>query len=56
MEPPIPIVTTEEDGCCRIEVGNHLGWVSSMHLVDTKVRQLQAAWLAERDHTDSPTG
>ena len=63
MEPPRPIISTEDDGCVRIEVGNHLGWVSSMHLVDTKVRQLQTAWLNERaewaakhGHTESPTG
>ena len=43
MEPPRPIISTEDDGCVRIEVGNHLGWVSSMHLVPGKCAQLRRA-------------
>jgi len=29
----------------RITVGDQVGWVSSYHLADQKIKQLQKAWL-----------
>ena len=37
-----------DDGCIRVCVGNQVGTVSSFHLVEPKVNQLRAAWLAKR--------
>lgn len=36
-----------DDGCIRVCVGNQVGTVSSFHLVEPKVNQLRAAWLAK---------
>ena len=47
LKPPNPRLETEPNGMVRIIVGDQIGWVSSYHLVDTKVRQLRHAWLKE---------
>ena len=41
---PNPKIRTLEDGCLRIQVGEYVGTVSSMHLVDVKINQLMSAW------------
>jgi len=46
-ERPMPaakIRTLESDGCVRIQVGEFVGTVSSMHLVEPKILQLQEYW------------
>ena len=46
-QPPMPaakIRTLESDGCVRIQVGEFVGTVSSMHLVEPKILQLQDYW------------
>jgi len=46
-ERPMPaakIRTLENDGCVRIQVGEFVGTVSSMHLVEPKILQLQEYW------------
>lgn len=46
-ERPMPaakIRTLENDGCVRIQVGEFVGTVSSMHLVEPKILQLQDYW------------
>jgi hypothetical protein len=47
-EPPTPNpkirTLTLEDGCIRIQVGEYVGTVSSMHLVEVKINQLMSAW------------
>ena len=35
---------TLEDGCIRIQVGEYVGTVSSVHLVEVKINQLMSAW------------
>lgn len=42
---PEPVTTVLEDGCVCITVGDLTGVVSSMHLIEPKVHQLQKAWL-----------
>ncbi len=42
---PPPQLETLPDGSIRISVGEFSGTVSSGHLVEPKVHQLQAAWL-----------
>ena len=46
-EKPLPetITTILEDGRVSISVGNVVGIVSSMHLIEPKAHQLQKAWL-----------
>lgn len=46
-KPPHAKIETEENGMVRVTVGDQIGWVSSYHLVDTKVSQLKHAWLKE---------
>ena len=46
-ERPMPaakIRTLESDGCVRVQVGEFVGTVSSMHLVEPKILQLQDYW------------
>lgn len=44
----------ENGGCYQVRVGDQFGWVSSHHLITTKERQLQAAWLiAHPSHPES---
>ena len=60
-ETPMPVckIRTLEDGCVRIQVGDgpgaFVGTVSSMHLVEPKINQLQQYWVkaqaANGDHT-----
>ena len=42
--PAAKIRTLENDGCVRIQVGEFVGTVSSMHLVEPKILQLQEYW------------
>ena len=46
---PAAKIRTLEDGCVRIQVGDgpgaFVGTVSSMHLVEPKIHQLQQYWL-----------
>lgn len=46
---PAAKIRTLEDGCVRIQVGDgpgaFVGTVSSMHLVEPKIHQLQNYWL-----------
>ena len=42
--PAAKIRTLESDGCVRIQVGEFVGTVSSMHLVEPKILQLQEYW------------
>ena len=34
-----------DDGSVELRVGTQIGWVTSAHLIETKVHQLQVAWL-----------
>jgi hypothetical protein len=47
LQAPNAKLETEPNGMVRITVGDQIGWVSSYHLADTKVRQLTHAWLKE---------
>ena len=47
--PPTPQIETENEGMVRVTVGDQIGWVSSYHLVDPKIKQLQRAWLLKHD-------
>ena len=42
--PAAKIRTLENDGCVRVQVGEFVGTVSSMHLVEPKILQLQDYW------------
>lgn len=48
LKPPNAKLESEPNGMVRVTVGDQIGWVSSYHLADTKVRQLKHAWL--KDH------
>lgn len=41
---PVPQIQTLEDGCVAITFGEFTGVVSSMHLVDVKINQLEVAY------------
>ena len=60
-ETPMPAakIRTLEDGCVRIQVGDgpgaFVGTVSSMHLVEPKINQLQQYWVkAQAAHANQP--
>jgi len=46
--PPPPSLVTLEDGRLEITVGNTKGWVSSFHLADPKINQLNKSWINEQ--------
>ena len=48
-EPPTPQIESTNDDMVRVTVGDQIGWVSSYHLVDPKIKQLQRAWLLKHD-------
>lgn len=48
QSPPPPLIETTDDDCVSITVGHLKGWVSSFHLVEPKVNQLNKAWLNEQ--------
>ena len=43
-QPPNPRLRNQEDGTVRISVGEYVGTVSSHHLVDVKINQLNDYW------------
>ena len=43
-QPPNPRLRNQEDGTVRISVGEFVGTVSSHHLVDVKINQLNDYW------------
>jgi hypothetical protein len=45
-----PEIITHEDSV-EIRYGNEVGWVSSFHLVDTKINQLKAAHVISQAST-----
>ena len=47
-EAPPAVIETLPDGSVRITVGDLAGTVSSSHLIEPKVAQLQAAWIRDR--------
>ena len=53
-ELPVTIYETLEDGSVVIRVGHLAGTVSSGHLTEPKLHQLQAAWL--REHQEDVEG
>ena len=44
LQPPNPRLMTHQDGTIRITVGEFVGNVSSHHLVDVKINQLNDYW------------
>ena len=43
-QPPNAKLRNQEDGTVRISVGEYVGTVSSHHLVDVKINQLNDYW------------
>ena len=43
-QPPNARLRNQEDGTVRISVGEYVGTVSSHHLVDVKINQLNDYW------------
>ena len=41
-----------DDGCVRVQVGEYVGTVSSMHLVEPKVKQLMSYWTLKNNFSD----
>ena len=50
QSPLQPEIITHEDSV-EIRYGNEVGWVSSFHLVDTKINQLKAAHVISQAST-----
>lgn len=46
--PPPPLLETLEDGTIEITVAHLKGWVTSFHLVDKKVNELNKAWIYDQ--------
>ena len=49
-------IRTLEDGCVRIQLGEYVGTVSSMHLVEPKVKQLMSYWTIKNNPSDIDQG
>lgn len=45
LTPPEPLITSLPNGDVEIVVGTEKGWVTSFHLIDAKVNQLNQAYL-----------
>ena len=43
-QPPNPKIRNREDGTVVVSVGEYVGFVSSHHLIDVKVNQLNNYW------------
>ena len=43
-QPPNPKIRNREDGTVVVSVGEYVGFVSSHHLIDVKVKQLNNYW------------
>ena len=54
MKIPPPEVTMLEDGTYKITVGKHFQFVTSMHLVDQHINQLERKYRAEYDTATQP--
>ena len=53
---PAAKIRTLEDGCVRVQVGEYVGTVSSMHLVEPKVKQLMSYWTLKNNFSDIDQG
>jgi len=55
---PVPAakIRTLDDGCVRVQVGEYVGTVSSMHLVEPKVKQLMSYWTLKNNFSDIHQG
>jgi hypothetical protein len=51
---PHPIYTYTEDGMIEIRLGDIIGTVSSDHLKQPKLHQLQVAWLRKHHSHELP--
>ena len=49
-------IRTLDDGCVRIQVGEYVGTVSSMHLVEPKIKQLMSYWTLKNNFSDIDQG
>ena len=49
---PAAKIRTLDDGCVRIQVGEYVGTVSSMHLVEPKIKQLMSYWTIKNNSSD----
>lgn len=49
QSPPPPLIETTDDDCVEITVGHLKGWVSSYHLIDQKLSQINAVWFHEQE-------
>ena len=53
---PAAKIRTLDDGCVRVQVGEYVGTVSSMHLVEPKVKQLMSYWTLKNNFSDINQG
>ena len=53
---PAAKIRTLDDGCVRVQVGEYVGTVSSMHLVEPKVKQLMSYWTLKNNFSDIDQG
>ena len=56
MPMPAAKIRTLDDGCVRVQVGEYVGTVSSMHLVEPKVKQLMSYWTLKNNFSDIHQG
>ncbi len=49
-------IRTLDDGCVRVQVGEYVGTVSSMHLVEPKIKQLMSYWKLKNNFSDINQG
>ena len=49
-------IRTLDDGAVRVQVGEYVGTVTSLHLVELKIKQLMSYWTSKNNLSDINQG
>ena len=49
-------IRTLDDGAVRVQVGEYVGTVTSLHLVEPKIKQLMSYWTSKNNLSDINQG
>ena len=49
-------IRTLDDGAVRVQVGEYVGTVTSLHLVEAKIKQLMSYWTSKNNLSDINQG